>query len=129
MTDAISQGQAAEAGMPTSGTSARATKPAPSEIKVVVDSGSSPTLISAFQPAWQAAANKTARKTKFSIRNCYCRQQILQSLEICRVSFAGRESCAGLRPAHNTGVSAALHRILAVRPSGAFPVARGVALR
>src|SRR4029077_4328562 len=95
MTDAISQGQAAEAGMPTSGTSARATKPAPSEIKVVVDSGSSPTLISAFQPAWQAAANKTARKTKFSIRNCYCRQQILQSLEICWVSFAGRESCAG----------------------------------
>src|SRR6185312_6507294 len=66
MTDAISQGQAAEAGMPTSGTSARATKPAPSEIKVVVDSGSSPTLISAFQPAWQAAANKTARKTAFS---------------------------------------------------------------
>src|SRR6478735_5267286 len=93
MTDAISQGQAAQAGTPTSGTSVRATKPAPSEIRVVVDSGSSPTLISAFQPAWQAAANKTARKTKFSIRNCYCHQQIRQSLEICGVSFAGRESC------------------------------------
>ena len=35
---------------------------------VVVDRGSRPTLISAFQPAWQAAANRTATKTKLSIR-------------------------------------------------------------
>src|SRR5487761_2279616 len=66
ITDAISQGQAAEAGKPTSGSSTSATTPEPIEISVVVESGSSPILISAFQPAWQAAANRTARKTRFS---------------------------------------------------------------
>src|SRR5512135_1600511 len=66
-TDAISQGQAAQAGTPTNGRNIKATTPDPIEISVVVESGSSPTLISAFQPAWQAAANKTARKTKFSM--------------------------------------------------------------
>ncbi len=66
-TDAINHGQAAQAGIPTSGINTSATAPEPIEINVVVESGSSPTLISAFHPAWQAAANKTARKTKFSI--------------------------------------------------------------
>src|SRR6476659_5260385 len=68
-TDAASQGQAAKAGTPTSGKNTSATTPEPIEISVVVDSGSSPTLISAFQPAWQAAAKKTA----FSISGCHCR--------------------------------------------------------
>src|SRR5215475_297231 len=68
--EAISQGHAAHAGMPTNGMNRNATRPAPTEINVVVDSGSRPTLISAFQPAWQAAANKTARKTTFSISVC-----------------------------------------------------------
>ena len=36
----------------------------PIAISVVVVSGSSPILISAFQPAWHSAANKTARKTR-----------------------------------------------------------------
>ncbi len=67
ITEAISQGQAAPAGKPTSGSNTSATTPEPIEISVVVESGSSPILISAFQPAWQSAANKTARKTKFSI--------------------------------------------------------------
>src|SRR5215469_8093240 len=67
MTEAISQGHAGPTGTPTNGTSRSATKPEPIEINVVVDNGSRPTLISAFQPAWQAAANRTARKTKFSI--------------------------------------------------------------
>src|SRR5262245_24986477 len=65
--EAISQGHAADAGMPPNGRNKNATRPAPTEINVVVDNGSRPTLISAFQPAWQAAANKTARKTAFSI--------------------------------------------------------------
>ena len=64
--EATIQGQAATAGMPANGNATSATTAEPSEIKVVVDSGSSPTLMSAFQPAWQAAANKTARKTAFS---------------------------------------------------------------
>ena len=41
--------------------------PAPTEIATVVASGSSPRLIAAFQPAWQAAANSTAAKTKVSM--------------------------------------------------------------
>src|ERR1039457_6820553 len=65
-TEATSQGQAGDAGRPTNGRNAIATTPEPIEISVVVESGSSPTLISAFQPAWQSAANRTARKTKFS---------------------------------------------------------------
>src|SRR3972149_7856233 len=64
--EAISHAQAGQAGIPTKGRKTSATTPEPSEISVVVESGSSPTLISAFQPAWQSAANSTARKTKFS---------------------------------------------------------------
>src|SRR5712691_7065509 len=44
-----------------------ATSAAPIEISTVVASGSSPFLIAAFQPAWQAAANSTAAKTNGSI--------------------------------------------------------------
>src|ERR1019366_2989707 len=66
ITEAISQGQAAQAGRPTSGRNTSATMPEPIEISVVIESGSSPTLISAFQPAWQSAANSTLRKTRFS---------------------------------------------------------------
>src|SRR5674476_647538 len=65
-TEAISHGQASHAGMPVSGRNTSATAPEPIEISVVVESGSSPTLISAFQPAWQRAANSTLRKTRFS---------------------------------------------------------------
>ena len=50
-TEAISHGQAVHAGTPVSGTKASATTPEPIEISVVVESGSSPILISAFQPA------------------------------------------------------------------------------
>src|SRR5882757_5120154 len=64
--EATIHGHAAKAGRPTNGKKTSATTPEPSEISVVVDSGSRPTLISAFQPAWQSAANRTARKTKFS---------------------------------------------------------------
>src|ERR1044071_3054900 len=64
--EAISHGHAAAAGNPVIGVKASATTPEPTEINVVVASGLSPTLISAFQPAWQSAASRTARKTKFS---------------------------------------------------------------
>src|SRR5262245_65691293 len=65
--DAISHGHDAGAGVPATGTKASATAPAPSAISAVVASGSSVRLMLAFQPAWQAAANSTARKTNRSI--------------------------------------------------------------
>ena len=55
------------AGSPTNGSTASPTIAAPIEISTVVASGSSPRLMAAFQPAWQAAANSTAVKTKESI--------------------------------------------------------------
>src|SRR5262245_34268079 len=66
--DAISHGQAAAAGRPDQAIAGSATSPAPSTISTVVTSGSSVPLMLAFQPAWQAAANSTARKTNGSIR-------------------------------------------------------------
>jgi hypothetical protein len=44
---------------------------APTAIKVVVENGSRPTLMSAFHPAWHAAANRTATKTKFCTSKPY----------------------------------------------------------
>src|SRR6185437_4355877 len=64
--EAAIHGQEAAAGTPAKGRAASATTPEPIEMSVVVESGSSPTLISAFQPAWHSAANRTARKTAFS---------------------------------------------------------------
>ena len=49
--EAASHGQADKAGTPTRGTNIRATRPEPIDINVVVESGSSPILIRAFQPA------------------------------------------------------------------------------
>src|ERR1700745_221723 len=108
-TDASNQGQAAPAGTPVSGTNAKATTPAPSDISVVVDSGSSPILISAFQPEWQAAANRTARKTKCSISNGGRRARNRQTFEIYGLYIAGFDSCAGIRHPHDTGGSDGLH--------------------
>src|SRR6476646_5814498 len=71
-TEAITHGHAAAAGSPTTGMKTRETPAAPSEIATVVASGSSPRLIDAFHVAWQAAANRTAAKTKESIQNGYC---------------------------------------------------------
>jgi hypothetical protein len=44
-------------------------------------------LTRAFQPAWQAAANRTARKTAFSISNCYRRLLIGQWSEFYRLNW------------------------------------------
>src|SRR5215510_3440596 len=66
-TEASTHGQAADAGRPTIGTAMSDTSAAPSEIATVVASGSSPRLMLAFQPAWQAAANSTAAKTRESM--------------------------------------------------------------
>src|SRR5437016_1378651 len=63
----MTHGQAAGCGNPAIGTNASETIAAPTEMSTVVASGSSPRLIAAFQPAWQAAANSTAAKTKGSI--------------------------------------------------------------
>src|SRR6266705_3986983 len=68
MIEPKAHGQAAEAGSPNTGTSGSATRPAPSAISTVVVNGSRPNLMTAFQPAWQAAANSTAAKTKESIQ-------------------------------------------------------------
>src|SRR6185437_5694418 len=62
-TDVTSHGHADAAGIPTSGSKTSATTPEPREINTVVDRGSRPILMSVFQPAWQTAANSTARKT------------------------------------------------------------------
>src|SRR6516164_10303092 len=66
-TDAPHHGQAAAAGKPTTGRNTAETIAAPTEIKTVVASGSSPRLMVAFHPAWHAAANSTAAKTNGSI--------------------------------------------------------------
>src|SRR5437762_12281234 len=71
ITEAITHGQAAGAGRPVNGANASATTAAPSEINTVVASGSSPRLIAAFQPAWQAAANSTAAKTNESMAGVF----------------------------------------------------------
>src|SRR5215469_1797531 len=60
-------GHAAPAGKPTTGRNTAETIAAPIEISTVVASGSSPRLMVAFQPAWQAAANSTAAKTSGSM--------------------------------------------------------------
>jgi hypothetical protein len=64
---ALLGGAAAAWPPPTSGKNTAATIAAPIEIKTVVASGSSPPLIVAFQPAWQAAASSTAAKTNESM--------------------------------------------------------------
>src|SRR6185437_1511527 len=92
-TEEISQGQAAWAGAPTNGRKNSATKLEPIEIKVVVESGSSPTLINAFQPAWQSAANKTARKTRFSNPQAFAAAGA-QSLGPARAYCTGRATSA-----------------------------------
>src|SRR6476619_4344841 len=66
--EAISQGQEASSGQPANGMIGSANTAAPMAISTVVASGSSVLLMLAFQPAWQAAANSTARKTKGSIK-------------------------------------------------------------
>ena len=50
-TEAISHGQEPAAGVPTNGNASKATTPDATEINVVLESGSSPIFISAFQPA------------------------------------------------------------------------------
>src|SRR5215471_738600 len=69
-TEATIHGHAAAAGAPTSGTSGPAATAAPIEITTVAARGSSPFLTTAFQPAWQAAANSTAVNTKESMGYC-----------------------------------------------------------
>src|SRR4030081_2305868 len=66
-TEATTQGCAGAGGRPTNGSMGNATTPAPTAISTVVRSGSRPRLMVAFQPAWAAAANRTAAKTRESI--------------------------------------------------------------
>ncbi len=70
-TEAITQGHAAASGKPANGRIARATTPAPIAMSDVVETVSIPPLMAAFQPAWQAAANRTAAKTNESITLWY----------------------------------------------------------
>src|SRR2546430_10133656 len=64
MTEAITHGQAGAGGSPANGNNTRATTPAPIAMSEVVETVSKPPLVAAFQPAWQAAANSTAAKTR-----------------------------------------------------------------
>jgi hypothetical protein len=67
----VSHGHAGDAGIPASGRQTTLIAAAPIAINVVLDKGSRPTLISAFHPAWHAAAKRTATKTKLSTRGPY----------------------------------------------------------
>src|SRR5260370_16772739 len=80
--DGPPHGQAAPAGKPTSGKNAAATIAALIEITTVAASGSSPPLIVAFQPAWQAAANSTAANTSGSMAR---RPRDLRVRQSCRL--------------------------------------------
>src|SRR6185437_10604849 len=91
--DAISHGHDAAAGMAKKGSATSAMAAAPIEIRVVVESGSSPTLISAFQPAWQSAANRTARKTIFSNAHAFAAAGA-HSLGPARAYCTGRATSA-----------------------------------
>jgi hypothetical protein len=65
--EASSQGQTAQAGLPTKGSKTSPTSAEPMQMSVVLDSGSSPApLISVFQLAWLSAPTRTAAKTRFS---------------------------------------------------------------
>src|SRR4051812_20865503 len=87
VTDATTHGHAAAAGNPTNGNARSATSAAPSEIITVATSGSTPRLITAFQPAWHAAAKRTAAKTNVSIR--------LASSRLARGSALRADTVAG----------------------------------
>src|SRR5579872_4189837 len=62
-TEATIQGQAAALGRPVIGKAGSAITPQAKQMSVIARNGSSLILMSAFQPAWSAAAVKTARKT------------------------------------------------------------------
>src|SRR6516165_1584702 len=70
-TEVVTHGQAVLSGNPTNGRKGSATTPAPIAMREVVETVSTPPLMAAFQPAWQAAANRTAAKTNESIRDDY----------------------------------------------------------
>src|SRR4029450_1321509 len=86
-TDAAHHGHAAPAGNPTTGNNAAATTAAPIEITTVVASGSSPPLMVAFHPAWQAAAISTTAKTKGSIAGNSGRLAALVAADHARLRF------------------------------------------
>ena len=68
MTEPITHGQAGSGGMPTKGTTGITTTAEQIAISAMALNGSSRILSIAFQPAWHAAPNKTAKKTCVSIR-------------------------------------------------------------
>src|SRR5262249_43316011 len=63
----MTQGRAGAAGNPVNVSIASATTPAPAAISTVPAIGSNPCLMVAFHPAWAAAAQRTAAKTRESI--------------------------------------------------------------
>src|SRR5438270_3272492 len=63
----ITHGQADESGRPANGSNTSTTTPAPIARSEVVETVSKPPVMAVFQPAWQAAANSTAVKTRESI--------------------------------------------------------------
>src|SRR5260221_890541 len=94
-TDAPHHGHAAPAGKPTSGKNAAATIAALIEINTVAASGSSPPLIVAFQPAWQAAANSTAANTSGSMAR---RPRDLRVRQSCRLPSSRVQLIPECRP-------------------------------
>jgi hypothetical protein len=68
ITEAVTQGHAGASGRPAKGMRASAITPAPIAMREVAETVSMAPLMAAFQPAWQAAARRTAAKTNESIR-------------------------------------------------------------
>src|SRR5262245_37398492 len=100
--EATSHGHDAAAGMPNTSVSGSAQVAAPIPIRIVVESGSSVRLIAAFQPAWQAAAIRTAKKTNASTY-ARCNAAPGQSFGAEREYCGGRatsapSSCAACQP-------------------------------
>jgi hypothetical protein len=59
----VTQGHAAVGGTPTNGTNGTTTRAEHTAISAMAVNGSSLIFRKAFQPAWQAAPNSTAKKT------------------------------------------------------------------
>src|SRR5262249_62427709 len=104
-TDATHHGHAARAGNPATGNKAHATIAAPMEINTVVASGSRPPLIVAFQPAWQAAASRTAAKTNGSMARRIPGFFGLSSADVCRVLWGRVHQSRNAAPAHTFGAA------------------------
>src|SRR5215470_156416 len=93
----MTQGRAGAAGNPVNVSIASATTPAPAAISTVAAIGSNPCLMVAFHPAWAAAAQRTAAKTRESISaDAFVTSHSMTrspALDICRPTERPKSGC------------------------------------